>query len=595
MKTVIVYPRLATMPRLIAAIIRNRPVYVAELQGRRTLARRFLLDPLVSFGMRRGTVKPLVEACPSLRHLYDAGSECDLYDVFASIEPWMNNRFGFDRTDRALGPYGTAFRAEVCDFVSRRFCTTLILDRLLGQAEATDGDVEMHGFTETDAGLVEAYGGRSFPGRTVSDPAALRVAGNALNTVMAVAYSLLWIARRIRPGFKIPDQAFVCIEYIPRDYNRTLVDEFSDSPQVVFVLRDVQNTDEEARVLSRVRTCLPTDGVFRAGSAVRTGVRMVRDTAMVLRHCAVLDPDLFYETVKLCYARAAYRGLFHRYPPSSYFARDECHADHIIRRQELNRLGAISVGNMHGFSTYASMRATFRYVSYDRYLLYGLRVKDCYEEMWAKDMEIIPVGSHGVRRSDYEKITANRPDAIGIFASIYVGNPLFEEMVAAIARAFPNRRIWLQVKANYAALDRGQAFIAACTRHENVRYTTERMLDVVHKVTYAVSDSSSCVIEGIQFGAVTFWTDICPFHKFSIYRNYPDLVVRTPEDCVRRIKEVESGAQPYPWDTFSDLIDLSGRVYYDVVREQLGLPKASNDAFADCRGAGSGKSEPAHV
>jgi hypothetical protein len=595
MKTVIVYPRLATMPRLIAAIIRNRPVYVAELQGRRTLARRFLLDPLVSFGMRRGTVKPLVEACPSLRHLYDAGSECDLYDVFASIEPWMNKRFGFDRTDRALGPYGTAFRAEVCDFVSRRFCTTLILDRLLGQAEATDGDVEMHGFTETDAGLVEAYGGKSIRGRVVRDAPLLRAAENTMTAVMVVIYSLLWILRRVRPGFKAPDQKTVFVEYIPRDYNLTLVEELSDAPEVMFVLRFPLSTDEEMRAMNGVRTCRPTDGLFGVGKAVRTGACLVRDAAMMLRHCAGLDPKLFYGAIKLCFARVGLRGLFERYPPSSYFARDEYHADHIIRRQELNRLGAISVGNMHGFSTYASMRATFRYVSYDRYLLYGLRVKECYEAMWADDMTYVPVGSHGVRRSDYDRITRDRPDAIGIFASIYVGNPVLEEMVDAIARAFPDRRIWLQVKPNYAALDRGKAFIANCTRHDNVHYTSERMLDVVHKVTYAVSDSSSCVIEGIQFGAATFWTDICPFHKYSIYRHYPDLIVRTPDECVRRIIEVESGARPYPWDAFSDLIDMSGRVYFDVLREELGLPKAANDVSADCHGADLNESKSAHA
>ena len=62
-----------------------------------------------------------------------------------------------------------------------------------------------------------------------------------------------------------------------------------------------------------------------------------------------------------------------------------------------------------------------------------------------------------------------------------------------------------------------------------------------------------------------------PHQKTGIFREFPDLCVFSSEQAIYRIKSIEEGKWHYPLDKYSDLVDLSGKVFIDKVREDVGL------------------------
>ena len=80
------------------------------------------------------------------------------------------------------------------------------------------------------------------------------------------------------------------------------------------------------------------------------------------------------------------------------------------------------------------------------------------------------------------------------------------------------------------------------------------------------------VVEALQFGQMSFFADLMPEQKTCIYRDFPEICVSSAEEAVKRIRAIEAGEETYPLESLGSLVDLSGRVFFDVIREDLGLP-----------------------
>jgi hypothetical protein len=365
---------------------------------------------------------------------------------------------------------------------------------------------------------------------------------------------------------------FLAADYIADPRDLPLYQEVSDGGQVLLVIRNLSHAPEEEEKLKAYATCSLDDGRFTLMGALNAFGFVMRDTARLYWRFMRQEPGIFFQLAALPHRRAVLRALFTRYVPQFFWGRDDYNPEHIIRRQELNRIGKLSFGIAQGFATYCNRSPSFCHISFDRYYVFGKINQEFYKGLWAKDMVVTPVGSFGPTREDYTLIDQPKPKDIVIFTGIFTNHPRLVKMVRYISAAFPDRTVWLQVKSNYVDLERSKKFVEACMLDRpNIKYTTASLFEMFRRAGYAFSDPSTAVIEALQFGLVSFMLDISDIHEVCPYRNFPDLCISVPEDAVKRIQDIEAGNWKYRRERYGDLIDLSGKVFFDVIREDLGL------------------------
>jgi hypothetical protein len=275
----------------------------------------------------------------------------------------------------------------------------------------------------------------------------------------------------------------------------------------------------------------------------------------------------------LVYQRLLYRGLFNRFRPKFFWGRDPYSEDHIIRRQELNRVGGLSFGVNTGYLSWTILIPETRYVSYDRYYVFGRgKLNSYFADTWAKDMNVQPAGSFTAQRHHYAKRFDARPTHIAVFTGVFVGEPELTALVRDLAAAFPERKIILQIKDAFQTVPEAPTFIDACQEGlDNVKYSTDSVYDLFFQARYGISDPSSVVVEAMQFGMISFAFDLPHVQATNVNREYPGLTVESGEQATQRIRAIEAGKESYPIEDFQEVVDLSGLVFFDRIRRDMGL------------------------
>ncbi|OHC75518.1 MAG: hypothetical protein A3G18_09410 [Rhodospirillales bacterium RIFCSPLOWO2_12_FULL_58_28] len=523
------------------------------------------------WSIRSGRAHDLIELCPDLQHVKDRHSEVYLYNVFGKIEPWINDYFDFAKVDRIIPDYAMAYKNVVCKHFDWRFIFILTLAAALDKPELAGAKVK--GLPPAMLQAMNVYAERSCFKDITPRTSLYHPAVNMLAAVAIAVYACAWIISRVRPfGFR-HETFFFAADYLgdPRDVH--LYREIADGGPILLVIRCLSGHPLEEETLNTYRTCNSKDGLLTIRDGIELSALAMRDTFRLFKHFRSMDPAVFFQIATLPHRRTMLRALFSRFTPEYFWGRDEYNVEHILRRQELNRIGKHSYGVCLGFGPYADLLAPFRYINYDRYYVFGKILQEIYKDTWAKDMAVVPSGTFGASRKDYMCMGDPRPNDIAVLAGLFTNSSIFVEIVRSLATAFPERTIWLQVKANYAGMKRGIDFVNACSCGlTNVVYTRDPIFDIFKRVTFAFSDPSTVVIEAMQFGLASFMLDISDIHEVCIFRNFPGICVKSAEEAIMRVKNLESGDWKYPRESYADLIDLSGRVFFDIVREDIGLP-----------------------
>ena len=519
--------------------------------------------------VRTERARNLIDIIPELQHIYDGGGEPYLYNIFGKIELWQNTKFGFQEIDDRLPDYAMAYKSTVCQFVRDRYGSILLLNSIF--SKSIDND-RFAGLNDCVLGGVKAYNPKvpipcsAFPTKLLYSLINFFFA-NALITV-----TVFWTLKKFRFSNVLGDNPFIMVDYYPHPGIENLINDLALETDPMILMRFQGGGDKEKKFLTRFKVILRTDGFLPLSEMAGAIKIAVLDIFRIYRNLGQVEPQLFFEIGKLPFKRIAYRSIFQRYKPKYFFGRDEYFADHIIRRQELNRIGSISLGNLHGIPHQAYLRATFRYINYDRFYVNGRAICRHYADTWAKNMEVVVAGSYAGTRDDIDFIGRDRPQDIAIFAAIFMGHSRFVEIVRSIAAAFPDRTIWLETKSNYR-LRRGDSFINECARGlSNVHHTDEPLFSIFRKVSYVISDPSNAAMEAVQFGLNTFVADISDIHEECIFREFPDMCISSAQQAIDRIRSIEDGSWRYPREKFDDLIAVSGFNFLDIVRHDLGLP-----------------------
>ena len=186
-------------------------------------------------------------------------------------------------------------------------------------------------------------------------------------------------------------------------------------------------------------------------------------------------------------------------------------------------------------------------------------------------MRVKAVGSYGMSRDQLLQLQHPRPRNIICFIKHSFQDDATFAALPAIAAAFPERLVYVKAKQQ-----KGGAFRAKLDRMfevgpMNLVETNENSYELLLKAQYSLSDPSSLVVEAIQFGLVSFAL-ITDARWYKLYfRDFPHLCLTSAEAAIERIRAIERGAWTYPRSSYEPLTDLSGRVIWDVIREDMGL------------------------
>lgn len=547
----------------ILAVAPQFPLLQSALNG---IAQRFI---------RSGRARMLIDDCPDLAPIREYYPEVYMYNIFAEVEDWIDENYRFADACRIAGSYEMAYKHAACCHVGS--IQTLILMIRSAQDRLGASNLRFHGITPDLAGLYAAYFGEPIRARARIGCRS-RYLFNILISLSVIGHTFFWILLRTRPWIS-REQYFLAVDYVSDERDLRLINELSSDEKVLIVLRNTSVYGE--MFLDNIRAphtvCDQSAGRFSVLQALSTAGMVLCDGLRMLARLMWLEPHIFFAVVVLPNKRAVMRGLFSRYRPKFFWGRDESNSEHAVRRQELHRVGAKAFGVQHGSPTHAIVQPMWRYISLDVFYVFGRLVYDrYYKRTWAKDMIVKPVGSFGSRREDYAMVDQERGQDILVMISLYFRNDVVVETIRTLARAFPDRKILLQIKPRFRDTDLGRNFTAKCMDGlPNVERADEMIMDLFARVRYTFSDPSTTVVEAIQFGVNSYFLDMAPDHKACIYREFPDLCIHMPDEAVEVIQQLESGVSTYPREEFSGLVELETAIFHDVVRSDMGLEPRS--------------------
>lgn len=523
------------------------------------------LDRFAAWAAAHGYLRPVVDLCPDMKPLADYPTRLLLYDVFRTIEPWHDRYYRFAEADRDIPALAMAYKQVSCGHVRWKHHSLLMIEAVLRARP----DARVVGLPQDTKDMLEAYWGRRFDAVT-----ACWVPRQAINALLSLAlalYAVAWGLWRVRARVK-RESYFFAADYIEDDREFELYREMEDGGPVLLVLRNRSyQVPEELR--AKYRIVAPNDGRLTPGAAAALLPALLREAISIWGRFRRVEPSHFYLLAALPYRRAVLRAFFERFRPRFFWGRDDYNVEHLIRREEVHRVGGKSYGINHGYPAYSAVFPMWRYISFDRYHVFGRALYDRYmRKTWAADMEIVPVGTFGASRAQYKRRAIERPRNIVIFTAAFIWEPEMVAFVRDLARRFPDREILLQVKGTFVETEAGRRFVAACIEGlVNVRHVRAPMFELFERARYSFSDPSTVVVEALQFGLYSFFADVAPMQKTSLLREFEGLAVKSAAEAALRIAGIEDGTRPYRRGHYADLIDLSGRTWFDGVREGIGL------------------------
>lgn len=564
----------ASLPLLLWLVLRGRPVCVVNVAPRLP-ALAPLLARLVRWLERRGLALPPARGCPGLHDAMEAITPSRL-GVYRDVEAWLLGYLGIGAAASLPADFAQPLRQETVKFsVITGIRDMWRLDYLLRECPGAP----IYGADSFRRHVLSHFRHQASP---TAGPGikAWRFILNLGQAMVVCLACLAWVLRRCRLTAPAPEQAFLAIDFDGTGQERYLRfwRELCDDPaDAVIVFRSPADAGEprfQAMTREYRTRTYERDGLFAGTAALAALWRAIADPFRLLGAVGTMPPELFWRVVLLAWRRLAMRGLFNVLRPRYFWARDDYNVECVLRTQELRRVGAVSLGISHGLPAFGVIEQVTRFVDFDIYYVFTEELyRRYYRDTQPAHMRVAGVGSFGMSREQLGRLAAPRPRDIVLYCDPLIEDESTLRFAFEVAGAFPDRRLLIKMKPGRDKSAAGQHFIAtvAAEAPANVALTTEDSYDLMLKASYALSSVSTVAGECLQFGLATFVVDIDPFMKHVWYREFPGLCVDNPQRVIAAIRGIEDGSQAYPWDAYGDVIDQSGRVIYDVIRQDMGL------------------------
>lgn len=485
-----------------------------------------------------------------------------LYDIFRLTEPWMEQWFDFQGIDQTAPDYACAVKQVVCQHTWGYHVPVLTITTAFAAAEnEAIGNVEIPADMRS---MIDDYRGHAGASNAHRGSRAHRVINCVIFAMMSIR-SVLFVFVRTRLALQ-PLNTFLAADHLEDERDIRLFYRLQKYGPIALVGRMGKPDSAKLQSLDRPILCTPKFGRYGLRDCLAAIREVIGSGLRLLRYACDMEPHLYLRIAALPLKRVSLRALLERLRPTYYWGRDPYNVDHILRHQELRRIGAQSFATSDGYPAYCIIFPHFRYVSYDRFYLYGDTVVPHYRHTWPKDMVVIPSASISLSEEHLASRDQPRPGDIAIFTAIHVHQRAVVDIARGLAQAFPDRTIYIQLKRNLIEIDAGQMFVAKCREGlSNVEFTRLDVYELMKRVRYAFSDPSSVIYEAIQAGVRCFAMDTNPDQLSALYRECPDICVSDPESAIARIKDMEAQKWHYPFRDLECMIDLSGQSLNDTV------------------------------
>ncbi|CAA7614524.1 hypothetical protein [Magnetospirillum sp. SS-4] len=529
-----------------------------------------VLDRIEAWALARGA-RRLIDDYPEHAQEWAYPTLIFADDVLATIEPWQARHFDFDAAS-ADRRHGFALKLLATMFMFRRYMAAFLLNKHVAATGA-----RVVGASPELVGLARAWFGPD----ALSGIATRAVPNRLLNLAalaLGLGAALALVAAKLRPSVTTRS-VFVMADHNDDWRDVALYQAFRRNGEVMVVMRNAEVAERAAERFGDWPRCLPGDGAFNPWQALEAAAVAVRDCGGLWLRRGGLAPGLYWEMALLPFRRLRIRALFNRCQPDIFWARDDYNVEHVLRRQELRRVGAAQWGLNHAVQGITILMPQLRWVSMDHYFTIGSAFHRHFKGSW--DVAgLHAIGSFAFTEADFRRPTRTSSDIL-FMARFAIGNPEFVRAVRLAAERFPDRTILLQVKSGYPHDTLTPGFIENCRQGlANVVHVTDPVYDLVARADMIVSDPSTIIAEAIQLGTPTLMIDVIPGQKTSIFREFPGLCADSAEAVAERLGAWADGRETFERERFAALVNLDRRPYPEIVGEILAAETAVHNLNA---------------
>ena len=526
---------------------------------------------------RKGRVVDVLEDRPDLAPVNTYPEYIRLFEPFPKAEKWLGQHFNFAENSIALADYAMPFKHVICNHTKMYPMFTNMIGQILKNSDVAS--IKISGVPK-DIFSHFLYDTNDTPTDRLKPVAEFATLLNGLTCCVLSLISAFWILSKFRLRSREPEWYFLGSDVVSDMRLSVIWDEVSSRGQRVFLVyrykdqrRDLIDEYPEWD-LKALPSCVFSDAIFNFTGMCSALTLCLTDIYFLYSRLHRLSPNLFWQMAKLPLRRIMYRGLLNMCRFKNFLGRDDYNVEHIIRTQELRRVGCRHFGVLHGQPAEPPVLPQLRYIQYDTYYTFGSDWHRRYNhDTWPSDMEVKAVGSFSMTRAQLEQLKEPRPSDIACFIKDTFQTAETLRAIGIVAQAFPEKKIYLKPKEAPKGKFKQLIDQQLINSPGNIIETQEDSYDILLKTNFCLSDPSTLVCEAAQFGLVSFCMAFGDRWQNLYWRRFPYLCPEQPEEIVRRISAIEAGEEQYPIQNYRELIDLSGKVIWDVVLEDMGLEK----------------------
>jgi hypothetical protein len=482
--------------------------------------------------------------------------------VPSAIQSWIERYFGFGVSEPP-GDYALPYRKACHKYIIGRANHIFAL-RLLAP-----NPPRVTGMDDDLVSLYQAF----FKTEQISD-ASFRLSHRIFSVaiiVIAFCASLVAIVGRFRlrvarrPVFSLVDRMIDA-----RDGN-VFEDLRLEGHPVCYLARTTADLDSLRQSgLPSESYALRYSGCFGPSTIIDAIETFVRDFIGLIPYSWNKHPRLCYDLIVLPRHRILIRADLSSHPCRCFWSRDEYNTEHILRTQELHRIGAVSLGIQHGVPILGRDAHAWRYLLFDTFFVSGDWVRQEVGGAWSPDMNVRVCGSFGLTKKILQALRPldHRPKSILLYTNL-TSFALTEAIIHRLCEEFPSRKIYLKVKVNWREMPEVVALRKNVARYPNVIDTTEDAYDLMDKGNIVLSTASSVVLEAVQAGLPAFVIDDVAWPVRLCYRSTPYICIASAEIARQRVHEMDADPKNYPWAALRELVPLDGRNFEDALRQEL--------------------------
>lgn len=562
MKILVSLNRLTTLYTAYSLMIGRHVILFPNELPRRPFS--FLFGPLQKWIERHPRSTSALDNFPEIQKYLDIPGYYALVDVFSKTEQCMNEYFKFDQAKNNFKNYELFYKHITCGVSSRKYLTILFLHDI--KNKLVDSDVVYINSDDFLLPLYESYFEEKLKikTKTLKYP---RFIVNFLIFLFVYLYSVMTVFRRINWRNSRQESAILGVDHIEDTRNIEIIDELIDIPSDCrIVYRSYSQFTTSKIDIGNFPVSHLSDGIIPVIDIFSSLCLISGDCLKILFRGHGLQEDHFFQIVTGPIRRIGFRALFNRFRFKYFWSRDDYNSEHILRTQELRRIGAVSMGISHGLPNPQLCDPHWRYLDYDIYYTFGEYLsKTRFGDMWPKNMDIKAVGSLGMTRKRLAALNDPRPNDIIFFAGPELGEELIVREVIEIAKAFPEKTIYVKNKRRHI---KSKIFDSGLG---NLVDTFENSYDLMFKAKYVVGGCSTVIAEAVQFDLCAYSFDYSGPNTDCIYRYFPGLCVYSAKQVIEKISAIESNKEKYPRENFAGLIHLSQDWGFDIVKQDMGL------------------------